>query len=425
MDGLTVCRELKTRVTVTAPVIFVSAREDSKAIVSAFEVGAVDYVTKPLQEREVLARVRTHLNSARLQRELESKNSELLATNTRLTEQIRRREQAEAELDLADQKLSTLSEVEAERWGLAGFVGTSSVAREICEEVRRLHDFCKTNVLITGESGSGKELIARAIHVGGARRAAPFVPVNCSAIPEELAESIFFGHQKGAFTGAIAERKGYFELAHGGTLFLDEVGDLPRVLQAKLLRTLEDGSLTPIGSQAARRVDVRVISATNADLVRDVREGAFRQDLYFRLAQYAVAVPPLRERNRDIPLLVSHFLNHFAEQMRRPAPSVDARAMAQLVEYAYPGNVRELRNIVERALILSGGREIKSHHLKLDSGIVPQGLEEPVHAAPSVTFNVEAVKAQLVDAALERSHGNVSAAARLLGVHRSWFYRRR
>lgn len=425
VDGLSVCRQLNERIASPPPVIFVSAREDSQAIVSAFDAGAVDYVTKPLQEREVLARVKTHLSMARLQRSLAAKNQELLASNERLREQIERREQAEADRDLADQKLTSMSLAEMERWGLEGFVGKSSVAREICEEVKRLHDFSGTNVLITGESGSGKELIARAIHFGGQRRQAPFIAVNCSAIPEELAESLFFGHQKGAFTGATTERKGYFELAHEGTLFLDEVGDLPRVLQAKLLRALEDGSLLPIGSNQPRQVDVRVISATNADLVKDVRDGVFRQDLYFRLASYAVEVPPLRERVQDIPLLVEHFLAHHAEQMKRPSPPVALDAMNQLSAYQYPGNVRELRNIVERALILSGGREIKPHHLRLDTGILPMTREDRPTPVPASTLNVESVKSQLVEAALDRTQGNVTAAAKLLGVHRSWFYRRR
>lgn len=428
MDGLTLCRELRCLRSPAPPVLFVSGRDEPDAVSLAFEAGAVDYITKPLHEREVVARVETHLNIARLRNELFEQNQRLAATNRDLQDQIARRRQAEESLELADQHLTHISEAEAQRWGISGFVGTSSVAREVADEIRRLHDFDRTNVLITGESGSGKELIARAIHFGGPRHQHPFFAVNCSAIPEELAESLFFGHTRGAFTGAQTERRGYFELAHQGTLFLDEVGDLPRPLQAKLLRALEDGSFIPIGSQTPRTVDVRVISATNADLVRDVREGHFRQDLYFRLAQYAVRVPPLRERVQDIPLLAEYFLRYFANEMRRPLPKITAAALGRLTSYEFPGNIRELKNIVERALILSASRPIGAEHLRLDEGIASAPLPDEVVPPPTPaagSLNVETVKAQLVNAALSRANGNVSAAARMLGVHRSWFYRRR
>jgi DNA-binding NtrC family response regulator len=431
MDGLTLCRELRRHKAPPPPVLFVSGRDEPNAVGNAFDAGAVDYITKPLHEREVVARVETHLNIARLQQELTRQNQRLESTNRSLQEQIARRQQAEDSLELADQHLSHITEAEAQRWGISGFVGQSSVAHAVAEEIRRLHDFDRTNVLITGESGSGKELIARAIHFGGPRREQPFFAVNCSAVPEELAESLFFGHTRGAFTGAQNERRGYFELAHRGTLFLDEVGDLPRPLQAKLLRALEDGSFIPIGSQTPKTVDVRVISATNADLVKDVRDGQFRQDLYFRLAQYAVRVPPLRERVQDIPLLAEYFLEHFATEMRRPAPKLTAAAIHRLEAYRFPGNIRELKNIVERSLILSSGKPVGVEHLRLDEGIAPPAPADELApassagAAPTSSINVEAVKAQLVNVALSRAGGNVTAAARLLGVHRSWFYRRR
>jgi DNA-binding NtrC family response regulator len=425
LDGLAVCRAIGHRLSPPPPVIFVSARDEPRALSSAFEAGAVDYVTKPFDELEILARVDTHLGMARLQRELSRHNEELSATNARLCEQIAQREKAENELALADQQLTHINQKEAERWGISGFVGRSSVARSISEEVQRLYDFDRTNVLIMGESGSGKELIARAIHFGGPRRDQPFFAVNCSAIPEELAESLVFGHVRGAFTGAQGERRGYFELAHRGTLFLDEVGDLPRTLQAKLLRALEDGSFIPIGSQTSRTVDVRVISATNSDLQRNVRESTFRQDLYFRLAQYSVHVPPLRERAQDVELLSEYFLGHFAQEMRRPLPSVTPAALEQLRSYRFPGNVRELKNIVERALILSAGKPIAVEHLRLDDGLSTEPESSERSIGVSESLKLDSVKEQLVRAALDRSAGNVTAAARLLGVHRSWFYRRR
>ena len=212
---------------------------------------------------------------------------------------------------------------------------------------------------MTGESGTGKELVARALHFGSSRAKGPFIPVNCVAIPEELAESMLFGHVRGAFTGATMDRKGYFELAHGGTLFLDEIGDMPVTLQAKLLRVLEDGCVTPLGSSRERKVDVRVVAATNANFAAQIDAGAFRQDLYFRLAQYVVLVPPLRDRREDIPLLAHHFLRLFAGEMGMPTPAMDAESLRLLAAHPFPGNVRELKNVIERALIESGGLHVQ------------------------------------------------------------------
>jgi DNA-binding NtrC family response regulator len=429
IDGLRLCQLLAER-SARMPVIFVSGREDADTIVAAFAAGAVDYLTKPIQAREVVARVAAHLRISRLQRELEERNRALEEANRRLSEQIERRERAEAELRTADERLDSMRAAEAERWGIAGLVGDAPAWRETCEEVRRLHAFARTNVLIRGESGSGKELVARAIHYGGARAAQPFIAVNCSAIPAELAESTLFGHVRGSFTGATADRKGCFEQAHRGTLFLDEIADLPLAMQAKLLRTLEDGLLTPVGAAHERHVDVRVLCATHADLDARIQSGAFRQDLFFRLAQYVVNVPPLRERPEDIPLLATHFLRVFAQEMKQKQPAIAQEAFAALRDHPFPGNVRELRNVVELALIVSGGAMIQKRHL---------GLPEPrVRPAPEITevrraaidspapsLNMEEVKARLIDRALEASQGNVSAAARLLGVHRSWLYRRR
>jgi DNA-binding NtrC family response regulator len=434
IDGLRLCKLLAARSS-HMPVIFVSGREDADTIVAAFDAGAVDYLTKPIQAREVVARVSAHLRLSRLQRELEERNRTLEETNQRLQEQVERRERAEAELRTADERLSSISAAEAERWGLAGFVGDAPAWRDACEEVRRLQTFARTNVLIRGESGSGKELVARAIHYGGARAAQPFIAMNCSAIPAELAESTLFGHVRGAFTGATTDRKGCFEQAHRGTLFLDELADLPLQLQAKLLRTLEDGLLTPVGATHERRVDVRVICATHADVDARVASGAFRQDLFFRLAQYVVHVPALRERRQDIPLLVMHFLRLFAEEMKLRPPVIAPDALDVLVDYPFPGNVRELRNIAERALIVSGGAPVQKRHLSLPEPRViatpaaisrSDGGESRDSQPPALgSFNVEQVKTQLIDRALEASQGNVSAAARLLGVHRSWLYRRR
>jgi DNA-binding NtrC family response regulator len=250
-DGFETCRRLKAdAITRTIPVIFITAKDETPSLVEGFRAGGVDYITKPLQAEEVLARVDTHLQISRLTRALQQKNAELEA-------EIARREQAEDALATADEQLSLISSREAERWSVPGLLGQSRIFTQIFDDVRKAQQAGALTLLLTGESGSGKELIGRAIHFGGLRAKGPFIPVNCAAIPRELAESMFFGHLKGAFTGAIADQKGCFELAHGGTLFLDEVGEMPLPLQPKLLRVLEDGVVQPLGAARDRRVDVR------------------------------------------------------------------------------------------------------------------------------------------------------------------------
>ena len=232
------------------------------------------------------------------------------------------------------------------------------------EEIALLQQSHTTAVLITGESGTGKEVIARAIHFGGTRARGPFVAVNCAAVPRELAESSFFGHLKGAFTGAQDRHRGYFAQADGGTLFLDEAGDLPLALQAKLLRILETGLVVPVGATQEQRVEVRVLAATNQELTGLIAQDRFREDLYFRLAGFVVEVPPLRERREDIPLLVDHFLRRFAVETGRESPGLSDEALALLEEHEFPGNVRELKNLIEYALIKSQGALIRPEHLR-------------------------------------------------------------
>lgn len=357
MDGLETCRLLREQQrTCSIPVIFISAKDETESVVKGFRLGAVDYITKPFQTEEVLARVETHLKLHRLTNALQQKNSEL-------EEEIQRRRKAETALIAADEQLSIVSRRESERWGINRFIGRSPLVARILEDVRRLQRFSSTNVLITGESGTGKELIARAIHFGGQRATGPFIPVNCSAIPRDLAESTFFGHVRGAFTGAAVGQKGLFEQAHNGTLFLDEIGDMPVPLQAKLLRVLEDGFIAPVGSAQTRKIDVRVLSGTNADLQSEIAAGRFRKDLYFRLARYTLEVPALRDRREDVPLLAEHFLAELATEMGMAKPEMTPEAATALSSYSYPGNIRELKNIIERALIESGGGSIMAHHL--------------------------------------------------------------
>jgi len=385
MDGYEVCRQLKQNPrTGHIPVIFVTMRDDKESILQGFRVGGVDYITKSCDKEEVLLRVKTHLELKLLTEMLAQKNEELeqqateltLAnqqlqqTNERLTQEIAKREQAEAAqqqaeyaFQKADEHLSLISRQEAKRWGIESFVGKSKTISKILEEVRKLQHVERTSVLITGESGTGKELIARAIHFGGSKAKGQFISVNCSAIPSELAESTFFGHVRGAFSGAKDSHKGNFELADGGTLFLDEIGDMPLLLQPKLLRVIEDGCVMPVGGTREKHVDVRLLAATNQNLKSKIAQGDFRDDLYFRLARYTVTVPPLREHKEDIPLLAEHFLKMFAAEMGIRQPALSPEALSALENYHLPGNVRELKNIIEHALIKSGGSVIQQEHL--------------------------------------------------------------
>ncbi len=421
LDGYEVCRRLKTDpATAAIPVIFVTAHAQTEGVVAGFTAGAVDYVTKPFREHEVLARVRTHLEMSRLSRELDQRNRSLTERNSQLQEAL-------AQQRLLSGKLSLVSSREEAHWGLEGFVGRSATLRRIFDDVRLLQESAGTSVLITGESGTGKELLARALHFGSPRRAGPFVPVNCAALPGPLVESLFFGHVRGAFTGADADRVGYFEMAHGGTLFLDEVGEMPTDLQAKLLRVLEDGVVRRVGERDGHRFDVRVVAATNQDLEHRLHAGGFRQDLYFRLARFTVVAPPLRQRQDDIPLLADHFVRLFAGEMGRGVPEVDDTALAALTAYAFPGNVRELKNIIERAVLESRGGRIMPHHLHLphvtpppatagwgaDSASLPDDLDEAVAQ----------VERSMLRRALERTNGNVAEAARLLNTNRNRVYR--
>ncbi len=419
-DGFAVCRMLKMEeATRDTPVIFITSRNETQSVLNGFRMGAVDYIAKPFQAEEVVTRVATHLKISRLTHELLQRNAELEAEMTK-------RREAEHAREKADQRLSTFASREAQRWGLAGFVGESPHLRRILVDIERLQQFGKTSVLITGESGTGKELVARAVHHHSPRAAGPFIPVNCVAVPGELAESLFFGHTKGAFTGATADRKGYFELADGGTLFLDEIGDMPAALQAKLLRVLEDGMVTPVGSTQPRSVDVRVVSATNADLNAKIGSGDFRRDLYFRLARYSVETPPLRSRPEDLPSLAAHFLKLFATEMGMSVPVLTKEALTALRAHAFPGNVRELKNVMERALIMSGGKSIGREHLQLfgEASVTPPALSATTTTVTDLPLNLEAAENALIQRALEVAGGNVAEASRLLGVNRSRIYRR-
>jgi PAS domain S-box-containing protein len=299
----------------------------------------------------------------------------------------------------------------------ANIVGRDSKMLQLFQQIRDVADY-DYPVHISGETGTGKELVAAAIHSESRRGGAPFVPINCGALPEGLLESELFGHVKGAFSGAIRDKKGRFELADGGTIFLDEVAELSRTMQVKLLRFLQEGRLERVGGEETVAVDVRVISATNRDLAQEVRRKHFRDDLYYRLNVIPIHIPPLRERKTDIPLLVAHFLKEAGERHQRRPPQVSKEALAILLDYAWPGNVRELQNAVQYAIVKGNGNTITPSDLPMELARRKAASRSKGRRGPSKKLRAEAVKAALV-----KTGGNKSKAARLLGVGRATLYR--
>jgi DNA-binding NtrC family response regulator len=303
---------------------------------------------------------------------------------------------------------------EGDLQAFAAIVGASPALKAVLERAARILPHPTATALIVGETGTGKELLARAIHEGGPRRGAAFVPVNCSALPRHLIESELFGHERGAFTDAHAAKPGLFEIAHGGTLFLDEIGTLPVELQAKLLRALEDHEIRRVGSTKSRKVDIRILAATNENLSDAVKSGAFRQDLFFRLGAVRLVLPPLRERGEDIVLLAEELLRMLARQYGLPVPPLTAEARHLLLGYAWPGNVRELKNAVERGLLLSRPGELNLAEL-LPAPELPEQTEAPLpFPAPLDAINCAAARAMV-----GLCHGNLSEAARRLRVSRT------
>lgn len=299
----------------------------------------------------------------------------------------------------------------AAKYDALGLIGDSVGMKDLHRLIAKVLHIPVT-VLITGETGTGKELVARAIHDRGSRRAKPFIVQNCAALPEHLLESELFGYVKGAFTGAERDRKGLFDLAHEGTLFLDEIGDMPMALQAKLLRVLQEGELRPLGSGETRKVDVRIVTATHHDLRRRVQEGRFREDLYYRLAHFPVQIPALRDRGNDILSLARHFAANACDALQRPRCRWSDEALDALLTYRFPGNVRELKGLVERSVLLCEGGELLPEHFALQP--------EHLRAAPTMNFRerLDQVERNLLLDCLRRNNGNQSQAARELGLPR-------
>jgi formate hydrogenlyase transcriptional activator len=400
IDGFETTRRMRGMATLAqVPVIFMTALSESPDKVRAFAAGANDYVTKPFQHEEVLARVQTHIARRALERELERANAEL---ESRVAARTRDLQDALAEVEALKVRLQQENQYlkrEISEQVSDAIVGRSAELQHALAQVALVAPTDAT-VLIRGETGTGKELIARALHDKSERRDGPLVKLNCSAISAGLVESELFGHVKGAFTGAHDRRVGRFELANGGTLFLDEVSELPLETQAKLLRVLQEREFEPVGSSKTHKVNVRVIAASNRDLAADSRSGRFRADLYYRLNVFPVDLPALRERRDDIPLLATYFMQRAARKLGKRIDRIEAGSLRRLVEYSWPGNIRDLQNVIERAAILADGME-----LRIDWPLGPAVPVQSATAAPVPTVaSVNEEPAPLALQALERRH---------------------
>ena len=378
MSGLDVLVKVR-QADLNVPVIIITAYGTIESAVSAMKQGAFDYITKPFNRDELRITLERALKMRRLEKE-----------NVRLRAEV------------------------IDRYRFDAIVGNSEKLREVIALAGRVAPSDAT-VLVTGESGTGKELLARGIHYSSGRSEGPFVAVNCAAIPENLIESELFGHVKGAFTGAVRDREGKFELADGGTLFLDEIGDLRVDLQAKILRSLQERTVDRVGGVKQIDLDVRVIAATNKDLEREVREGSFREDLYYRLSVVTLQMPPLRDRKDDIPVLAEHFLRKFSPGLIvRLAPD----ALALLTAYGWPGNVRELENVMERASILKRGDTITCEDLPEKLSRKATGASEVLLNLPEEGLSLEELEKDLIVKALEKHKGNQTRAAEYLRITR-------
>jgi two-component system NtrC family response regulator len=383
-------RELLQRLRATRPeipVVIMTAYASVRDAVDLVKEGAFDYVSKPFEIEDVLATIERALKLREMQEE-----------NRRLR-----------------------GEIEA-KYRFDSLVGDSPAFQDV---LRQITEVCgsRATVLLQGESGTGKEIVARAIHHNSPRRAKPFVPVNCAAIPETLLESELFGHAKGAFTGAVSAREGRFAAADGGTLFLDEIGDMPLSIQAKVLRALQDQTFEPVGSNRTVKVDVRIVAATHRDLRRMADERAFREDLYYRLNVFPITLPALRERPRDIALLARHFLRDFADGMGKKVVSLTPAAEAAMQAYAWPGNIRELQNCIERAVIVVRGQTVDVPDLPryvLDSAGKGPGSQLP----EDLDEELARIERNLIVEALRETRGVQVRAAERLGITERSFWHR-
>jgi two-component system response regulator AtoC len=378
MDGMEFLKQAAGR-TSTATIITMSAYGTMDLALETMQLGAYDFISKPFKPTEVLLVLKKAEERERLKKE-----------NRQLRSQLK------------------------QLYGFENLIGKSPQMQGICELIGKVAAF-KSSVLITGESGTGKELVARAIHETSPRKERIFLGINCGAIPDSLLESELFGHKKGSFTGAIQDRKGFFEEADGGTLFLDEIGDIPINLQVKLIRALQEGEVRRVGEDRAVSVDVRVIAATAKDLLAEVERGSFREDLYYRLNVLPIHLPPLRERLEDIQLLVEHFIAKYNKSHGLACRGATPAAMRLLLAYPWPGNIRELENMVERAMILSEKDRIDADDIPAPvAQFQKQGGKRFTDDIFSIKVMSRIIEEQFIRKALKRTHGNKSQAAKLL-----------
>lgn len=386
MDGRALLKEVRKRWP-DVPVVVITAFAAVRDAVELVKEGAFDYIAKPFEMEDVAATIRRAL---------------------RLADVVRENDRLRGELE--------------GRYSFDTLIGNSAAFRRVIEQVTEV---CETRatVMLNGESGTGKELVARAIHFNSPRRAKPFVAVNCAAIPEGLLESELFGHVKGAFTGALANRTGRFAAADGGTLFLDEIGDMPMGLQAKLLRVIQERSFEPVGASRSQSVDVRLVTATHKDMRQAIAEGRFREDLYYRLNVFPIALPALRERREDVPLLAGHFIVELAEAMGKRVTGFTPAALSAMAAYDWPGNIRELRNCIERAVIVARADVIDERDLPQDL-FEPGRREAPSGLPRDLDAELERLERGFIVEALRRTDGVQVQAARLLGIaERSLWHR--
>ncbi len=384
MDGIETLEKMK-EIKKDLPVIIISGHGTISTAVKATKLGAFDFLEKPVDMDKLLLTIRNGLKQIELSRE-----------------NVQLREQFAYETEI---------------------IGEHNEIKEIKDTIRQVAP-TSARVLIIGENGTGKELVARKLHQLSKRSSEPFVEVNCAAIPEELIESELFGHEKGSFTGAHSKRIGKFELADGGTIFLDEVGDMSPSAQAKVLRVLEESTYERVGGAELKKVDVRVISATNKDLLQEASEGNFREDLFYRLNVVPVYIPPLRERRSDIEILARHFLRKFSTELGISEKIISRQAMEKLKHYSWPGNVRELKNMIERLCILTRGREIKVSDLPELRIMRKEDLKKDPFAMTSYKEFKDFTEREFLIRALEENGGNVSRTARQLGMQRSNLYKK-
>lgn len=380
LNGIQILKKIKQDYPSTE-VIMVSGQEDIDVVIESQRQGAIDFVRKPFSISEIMFAIERTGKYVQLAQKLKS---------------------VENHQSLISRELESVIERE--------FIGQSSTIRRVTDMAMRVAADPDASVLITGENGTGKEILARIIHYASDRKKRPFVPVNSTAIPDTLIESEFFGHKKGAFTDAKEDKKGFFELANGGTLFLDEIADMPFTLQAKLLRAMEERKITPVGGGKEVNVDIRIISATNKDIEKLIGEGKFRLDLFHRINTFTLHIPPLRDRKEDIEPLLNHFVHQLCNKKKRTIPAIDKGVILHLKSYYFPGNVRELRNLVERSLILSDGKRLTADDFVIKNDKSQKSEPE--------TFNLDEIEKSVIESALRQTGGNQIKAADLLGISR-------